>query len=74
SGLIRHLALTAARVSEPHRFEEMVMGDETVVFADGAYAKDARKKALRSRGIGNRTQKGSSLSLLRNNAVHHSNH
>jgi hypothetical protein len=29
----------------------MVTGDEAAVFADGAYAKDARKKALRSRGI-----------------------
>ena len=51
SGLIRHLALTAASVSESHRFEEMVRGDEAAVFADGAYAKDARKKALRSRGV-----------------------
>jgi IS5 family transposase len=51
SGLIRRLALTAASVSESHRFEEMVRGDEAAVFADGAYAKDARKKALRSRGV-----------------------
>jgi transposase, IS5 family len=51
SGLIRHLALTAASVSESARFEEMVRGDEAAVFADGAYAKDARKKALRSRGV-----------------------
>ena len=51
SGLIRHLALTAASVSESHRFDEMVRGDEAAVFADGAYAKDARKKALRSRGV-----------------------
>jgi IS5 family transposase len=51
SGLIRHLALTSASVSESHRFEEMVRGDEAAVFADGAYAKDARKKALRNRGI-----------------------
>lgn len=51
SGLIRHLALTAASVSESHRFEEMVIGDEAAVFADGAYAKDARKKALRGRGV-----------------------
>jgi transposase, IS5 family len=50
SGLMRHLALTAASVSESSRFEEMVMGDEAAVFADGAYAKYARKQALRSRG------------------------
>ncbi len=51
SGLLRHLALTAASVSESHLFEEMVIGDEAAVFADGAYAKDARKMALRSRGV-----------------------
>ncbi len=51
SGLIRHLALTAASVAESHLFEEMVMGDEAAVFADGAYAKDARKAALRGRGV-----------------------
>jgi IS5 family transposase len=51
SGLIRRLGLTAASVSESHLFEEMVSGDEAAVFADGAYAKDARKAALRGRGI-----------------------
>jgi transposase, IS5 family len=51
SGLLRRLALTAANVSESHLFEDMVAGDEAAVFADGAYAKDARKKALRDRGI-----------------------
>jgi len=51
SDLIRRLALTAASVSESHRFEEMVVGDEAAVFADGAYCKDARKSALRDRGV-----------------------
>jgi IS5 family transposase len=51
SDLIRRLALTAASVSESHLFEEMVSGDEAAVFADGAYAKDARKTALRGRGV-----------------------
>jgi transposase, IS5 family len=51
SGLIRRLALTSARTSESHLFEGMVIGDEAAVFADGAYAKDARKKALRRRGV-----------------------
>src|SRR4030042_1151790 len=49
-GLIRRLALTPASGAESHLFEEMVIGDEAAVFADGAYAKDARKKALRGRG------------------------
>ena len=51
SGLMRRLALTAASISESYMFEEMVIGDEAAVFADGAYAKDARKKALRGRGV-----------------------
>lgn len=51
SDLLRHLALTAASVSEAHLFEGMVRGDEAAVFADGAYAKDARKAALRERGV-----------------------
>jgi transposase, IS5 family len=51
SGLIRRLALTPASVSESQLFEEMVMGDEAALFADGAYAKDARKAALRGRGV-----------------------
>jgi transposase, IS5 family len=51
SGLIRHLALTAASVSESLRFDEMIIGEEAAVFADSAYAKIARKQALRGRGV-----------------------
>ena len=51
SGLIRRLALTAASVAESHLLEEMALGDEGAVFADGAYAKDARKAAVRGRGV-----------------------
>jgi IS5 family transposase len=29
----------------------MVIGDEAAVFAEGAYAKDARKRTLRGRGV-----------------------
>ena len=51
SDLLRRLALTPASTSESRLFEEMVSGDEAAVFADGAYAKDARKAALRGRGV-----------------------
>lgn len=51
SGLLRRLALTSASTSEARLFEAMVMGDEAAVFADGAYAKDDRKAALRRRGV-----------------------
>jgi IS5 family transposase len=51
SGLLRRLALTGANFPESYLFEEMVIGDEAAVFADGAYAKAARKAALRGRGV-----------------------
>jgi len=51
SGLLRRLALTKASFSETRLLEEMLLGDEAAVFADGAYAKDARKAALRHRGV-----------------------
>jgi IS5 family transposase len=51
SGLIRHLGLTGANVSESYMFEEMVIGDEAAVFADSAYTQRARKKALRGKGV-----------------------
>jgi IS5 family transposase len=45
------MARPPASVSGSHLFEEMVIGDEAAVFADGAYAKDARQQALRRRGV-----------------------
>lgn len=51
SGLLRRLALTKASFSETRLLEDMLLGDEAAVFADGAYAKDARKSALRHRGV-----------------------
>jgi transposase, IS5 family len=51
SDLLRRLALTKASTSESRLFEELVIGDEAAVFADGAYAKDARKAALRGQGV-----------------------
>jgi transposase, IS5 family len=51
SGLLRRLALTRASFSETRLLEEMLMGDEAAVFADGAYAKDSRKSALRRGGV-----------------------
>jgi IS5 family transposase len=51
SGLIRNLALTGANFPDSYMFEEMVSGDEAAVFADAAYTKKARKKALRAQGV-----------------------
>jgi len=51
SGLIRRLGLTGANFPESYLFEEMVIGDEAAVFADAAYTKRTRKKALRGQGV-----------------------
>ncbi len=51
NGLLRRITLTAANTSESRLFEDMLMGDESAVFADGAYAKDARKAMLRRNGV-----------------------
>ncbi len=51
SALVRRLGLTAANVPETLVFDEMLPGDEAAVFADRAYDVDARRQALRRRGI-----------------------
>ena len=51
SGLLWRLALTKASFSETRLLEKILLGVEVAVFADGAYAKDARKAALRYRGV-----------------------
>lgn len=51
SGLIRRTLLTTASVNDTVPADELVMGDETAVYADQAYAKKARRAALAKRGI-----------------------
>jgi IS5 family transposase len=51
SRLIRALELTPAPVNDTVVADALVRGDEAAVYADKAYAKRARREALRARGI-----------------------
>lgn len=54
SGLIRKALLTPASTHDSQPADDLVMGDEKAVYADRAYDKRARRKALRRRGIRDR--------------------
>jgi IS5 family transposase len=54
SGLIRKAVLTPASTHDSKPADELVMGDEKAVYADRAYDKRARRKALRKHGIRDR--------------------
>jgi transposase, IS5 family len=54
SGLIRRSVLTPANVNDTVPADDLVMGDEQAIYADMAYSKHARRKALKARGIKDR--------------------
>jgi transposase, IS5 family len=54
SGLIRQAELTPANVNETTVADALVQGDEGAVYADQAYASQARRAALAARGIKDR--------------------
>lgn len=54
SGLIRRAIMTPANIHDTTPADELVMGDESAVYADKAYATHARRKALKARGIKDR--------------------
>lgn len=56
SGLIRSRALTPAKVYESEVADALILGDERAVYADKAYEKQARRAALKARGIKDRIQ------------------
>jgi IS5 family transposase len=56
SGLIRSRLLTPAKVYESEVADRLVIGDERAVYADRAYEKQARRAALKARGIKDRIQ------------------
>lgn len=56
SGLIRGRKLTGAKTYESEVADALVQGDEKAVYADKAYEKQARRAALRARGIKDRIQ------------------
>ena len=51
SGLIRRVRLTPANVNDTEVADELIVGDEQVVYADRAYDSAARRERLRALGI-----------------------
>jgi IS5 family transposase len=51
SGLIRSVITTAANVNDTTPADELILGDEKVVWADAAYHTHARQAALEARGV-----------------------
>jgi transposase, IS5 family len=54
SGLIRRALMTPANIHDTTPADDLVMGDESAVYADKAYATHARREALKARGIKDR--------------------
>ena len=51
SGLIRKAVITAANVNDTEVADELIMGDEKVVYADRAYDTHERRRKLKGMGI-----------------------
>lgn len=51
SGLVRRVIITTANTNDTVVADDLVMGDEQAVYADKAYDKRTRRKALKERGI-----------------------
>ncbi len=51
SGLVRRVIITPANINDTTPADALVMGDEQAVYADKAYDKHSRRKALEERGI-----------------------
>jgi IS5 family transposase len=51
SGLIRSVITTSANVNDTTPADDLIRGDERVVWADAAYHTHARERALKDRGI-----------------------
>lgn len=51
SGLIRRSVMTPANVHDSVPADGLILGDEAAVYADSAYAKEARRADLAARGI-----------------------
>jgi IS5 family transposase len=51
SGLIRSVITTPANVNDTTPADDLILGDEPVVWADAAYHTHARERALKARGV-----------------------
>lgn len=53
SRIIRRIAFTPANINESQLADELICGDEQIVYADKAYDSQARRRMLRDAGIDN---------------------
>src|SRR5262245_1954999 len=51
SGLVRKVIVTSANINDSTPVDELILGDEGVVYADWAYDKHERRQTLQQRGI-----------------------
>lgn len=51
SGIVRRVVVTAANVNDTVVADALLSGDEQAVYADKAYDKETRRKALKKRGV-----------------------
>jgi IS5 family transposase len=51
SGLVRKVIVTGANINDSTPADELILGDESAVYADRAYDKHERRKALQQRGV-----------------------
>lgn len=51
SGLVRKVIVTAANINDTTPADELILGDEAAVYADKAYDKRQRRRALQRRGV-----------------------
>lgn len=51
SGLVRKVIVTAANINDTTPADELILGDESAVYADKAYDKKQRRRDLQRRGV-----------------------
>lgn len=51
SGLVRKVIVTAANINDATPADELILGDESAVYADKAYDKKQRRRDLQRRGV-----------------------
>jgi IS5 family transposase len=51
SGIVRKVIVTSANINDTTPADELILGDEAAVYADRAYDKHERRRALQQRGV-----------------------
>ena len=66
SGLLRRALLTSAKVNDSEVGDELICGDEQIVYADKAYDSAARRELLERLGIGDGIMRRARWGIARN--------